>query len=238
MRKHTSEKSVGNSNVNSNDYVALNEEGIDEGKRRMPWLGGLSKLELQKPGGILLAMLTSRANDLGHQLIEMSDELNCTYGYISQLRSGVRKTQHISDEFATACAVYLNVPRLTVLLAAGRIRPLDIYQDKYEVIATIPRAMQFIIGDFTFGPLMPPGLVDETPLETQFLIVKLFEAATGHTLLPGTFDANQIAHQIQEYQAYRDHLRFELDKAREEKWVQAEERKGVKMMLNNEEVIS
>lgn len=216
----------------------MNEDSSGSGPKRQAWLGGLSKSELLKPGGILLAMLTSRANDLGHQLVEMADELNCTYGYISQLRSGVRQTRHISDEFSTACAVYLSVPRLTVLLAAGRIRPLDIFQDRYEAIATIPRAIQFIKGDFTFGPIMPTDIVDETSLETQFFIVKLFEAATGNTLLPGAFEAEKIAHQIQEYQAYREHLKFEVDMSREEKWVQAEERRGIKMVLADEEVNS
>lgn len=194
---------------------------------RTPWMGGMTKEEMAKPGGILLAMLTARANERGQLLGIMADELNCTYGYISQLRSGSRKVQNISDEFATACAQYLGVPRLTVLLAAGRVRPEDIYENPHEAMNTVPRAVQFMQGDARFGPMMPNEIFDASP-QMQFFIVQLYEAATGRKLLPGDFDAHSMAKEIESYQRYRSTLKAEVDGDRERKALEATERQDTK----------
>src|SRR5260370_12921617 len=97
--------------------------------RSIGWTGGLWQEDMKKPGGVLLAMLSARAAELGHTQAQMCEELGYTGGYISQLRGGARKTVHIQDEFVTACAVYLGVPRITVQLASGRMSPLDMYAD-------------------------------------------------------------------------------------------------------------
>lgn len=197
--------------------------------KRTPWMGGITKDELAKPGGILLAMLTARANELGQQLGTMAEELNCTYGYISQLRSGIRKTQNISDEFATACAQYLGVPRMTVLMAAGRVRPEDVYEDPHEAMSTVPRALQFMQGDAHYGPMMPNEVFDVS-LPLQFFIVQLYEAATGRKLLPGSFDAETVSDQIQQFTEYRKKLKAEVDSDRERKAIEASDRKSAKVL--------
>jgi len=197
-------------------------------QKRTAWMGGIAKDELAKPGGILLGMLTSRANELGQQLGTMAEELNCTYGYIAQLRSGLRETKNISDEFADACALYLGVPRMTVLLAAGRVKPSDVYEDAHEAMATVPRAIQFMRGDSIFGPIMPSE-VTTASLEMQFFIVQLYEAATGRKLLPGAFDAEVMAHMIEQYQAARAKLSSVVDTDRKRKLVEATERKDIRV---------
>lgn len=183
---------------------------------RVPWSGGLSAEELARPGGTLLAMLISRANELGHQLGDMAEELNVTYGYISQLRSGLRKTEHISDAFANAAALYLGVPRMTVLLASGRVRPEDVFQDPNEAILALPRAVKFIQNDPTYGPLMPTELLTADE-KLQFFVVSLYEAAAGRRLLPGRQNPEKIAEQIKQVHAYRAELTAIVDKDRERK---------------------
>lgn len=173
--------------------------------KKTSWMGGLDKNELSRPGGILLAMLLARANELGHQLQEMAMHLNVTYGYISQLRNGLRKTIHISDEFATACALYLNVPRLQVLLAAGKVKPEDIFERPHEVAMSIPHAIEAIAQDPKFGALMPPD-VRNLSYEMQFFIVTLFEAARGVHLIPGKHSADEIAMYISQLQDERAKL--------------------------------
>ena len=178
-------------------------------RKRVSWSGGLSQEELARPGGILLAMLVSRANELGDSLGDLAKALNVTYGYIAQLRNGFRKPENISDSFATACAAYLGVPRLAVLLAAGRVRPLDVYEDPHEVMASLPHALKFMQSDGRFAGLMPPE-VFEVSSELQLFIVTLYEAATDRKLLPGHLSRETVAKQIEHFQAYRAKLLEEL----------------------------
>jgi transcriptional regulator with XRE-family HTH domain len=177
--------------------------------KKTSWMGGLDKNELSRPGGILIAMLLARANELGHQLQEMATHLNVTYGYISQLRNGLRKTIHISDEFATACALYLNVPRLQVLLASGKVKPEDIYERPHEVAMSIPHAIEAIAQDPKFGALMPPD-VRNLSYETQFFIVTLFEAARDVRLVPGKHSPDEMARYIAELEKEREKLSKEM----------------------------
>lgn len=171
------------------------EEQQQAPKRKRPWLGGLDEQELSKPGGILLAMLLSRANDLGHRLDEMALHLNVTYGYISQLRGGLKRTINASDEFVTACATYLGVPRMHVLLAAGKVKPEDLYEDPDEVARSLPRAIATIAKDSQFGALMPPQLRDAS-YNVQFFVVTLFEAARGVKLIPGKHSPSEMAQHV------------------------------------------
>lgn len=180
---------------------------------RVPWSGGLSREELARPGGTLLAMLIQRANELGHQLGVMANEINVTYGYISQLRSGLRKTEHISDSFANACALYLGVPRMTVLLASNRVKPEDVFSDPVEMVSILPRAIKFIQGDPVYGPLMPPDIINADP-KLQYFIVCMYEDATKKTLLPGRANQVELAKQIQQFQAIRQQMIAQVEEDR------------------------
>jgi len=180
---------------------------------RVPWSGGLDVEELARPGGILLSMLLKRANELGHQLGQMADELGVTYGYISQLRTGLRKTSHISDAFATACALYLGAPRMTVLLASGRVKPEDTFADPAAMISALPHAIELMAKDPKYGPLMPPELLG-ADARMQYLVVTLFEEATGRSILPGRENPLNIAQQIQKFEQHRANMIAQLEQSR------------------------
>ena len=140
-------------------------------------------------------MLLARANELGQQLHEMAASLHVSYGYISQLRSGLKRTKDVSDEFTTACAKYLDVPRLQVMLAAGKVKPEDLYEDPYDAARSVPRAIEVIAKDTQYGSLMPPQL-RQASYELQFFVVTLFEAARGVKLIPGQHSASEMARAI------------------------------------------
>jgi hypothetical protein len=180
---------------------------------RVAWSGGLSEEELMRPGGILLSMLIQRANELGHQLGDMAKELGVTYGYISQLRTGLRKTHQISDAFATSCALYLGAPRMTVLLASGRVKPEDVFPDPNELLNTLPRAIQFIRHDTEFGPLMPPDMLNADP-QLQYFVVTMYEKATGRVLLPGRENPASLGEQITNFNAYRARMLEQIEAGR------------------------
>ncbi len=189
---------------------------------RVPWNGGLSDDEMCRPGGALMAALLYRANELGHQLAEMATELNCTYGYIAQLRGGHRHPENISDEFVTAVAAYLGVPRMTVLMLCGRVKADDVMLQKHNVAQEIPAAMDFIARDPVIGSLMPLE-VRKTSYETQFFIISLYEKATGKTLLNGRQDPKELAEQLSELLAQQASLQQEVDAARKVKATKAKQ---------------
>jgi hypothetical protein len=180
---------------------------------RVPWNGGLSDEELARPGGALMSALLYRANQLGHQLAQMSTELNVTYGYISQLRSGHRHPENISDDFVNAAAAYLGVPRMTVLMLCGRVKPDDVLLQKHNVAQQIPAAMDFIAQDPVFGPLMPLEARKQS-YELQFFIISMYEKATGKTLLSGRHDPVEFAGQMAELLAQRAELMQTVEVAR------------------------
>ncbi len=176
-------------------------------RTRVAWSANLSDEELRTEGGILLAMLISRANELGHTLKEMSEELGVTYGYIAQLRSGRRLIENVSDAFADRSALYLNVPRLTVLMAAGRVRADDIFKAAPNLFMEVPAAMAFIQRDPEYGPWMPASFLSMTPREQLFL-VRLYEKASGRRLLSiERIDEHAVAVAMAELEEYRAFLR-------------------------------
>ncbi len=77
------------------------------------------------PGGPLVGWLYDECRRRGQEYRQMADALGVTYGYINQLRSGVRLVRQISDEFAVNCARYLGVPPVVVKMIAGRIPMSD-----------------------------------------------------------------------------------------------------------------
>jgi transcriptional regulator with XRE-family HTH domain len=183
---------------------------LDPKITRIPWTGGLDKAELSKPGGLLLAMLIFRANELGHKMHEMASELGVTYGYVIQLREGIRQVKNVSDEFAKACALYLGVPRLTVLLASGKITPEDLFENPFELVRALPQALRFIQKDPELGGIMPVELFQASE-QVQFFVVALYEAATHKKLLPGKVDHLDLAKQVQEFNSHQALLRHDVE---------------------------
>lgn len=177
--------------------AAADAESTDNSVRtRTPWNGSLAEAELDMPGGLLLAALTACANSRGHHFTQMAAELGVTYGYIAQLRNGNREVDQVSDEFALACARYLVVPRMTVLMLAGRITPADVFESDEMVATEVTRAFEYLCTDPQWGPMVTAEM-RKASTETQFGIVRLYEKATGRTLMPKALDVQTLAVEIQ-----------------------------------------
>lgn len=167
-----------------------------------PWSGHLNKTELTHPGGLLLAALVGCTNDRGMQLNELAKELGVTYGYINQLRNGTRKANQISDEFALACSRFLCIPRLTVLMLAGRVTLEDLFEQDYMLATEVTKAMKFICEDSTWGHLITPGMRNGDE-HSKFAIVKLYEAATGKILMDKSLQFETLASDIRRFQEHQ-----------------------------------
>lgn len=86
--------------------------------QELTWDGQLDADVLKRgvKGADLYAALQNRARQLGHTLQEMCEFMGFSYPYYAQLRSGRRSLNVSQEEFTAACARYLGVPRLTVLM--------------------------------------------------------------------------------------------------------------------------
>lgn len=184
---------------NASDETALTgnvPEGAEKREyNRIPWSGNLDENELGRPGGLLLAALIRCANERRQQLNDMARELGVTYGYVNQLRNGIRQVNQVSDDFALGCARYLGVPRLTVLMMAGRVSPEDLFEHREMMAGEIGRAMAFLCEDPQWGHLVTPEL-RQSSVESQYVLVRLYEQATGKKLMDSHLNADNLAQEI------------------------------------------
>lgn len=146
----------------------------------------------------LIRVLLKEALRRCHRLNDLAAELGVTYGYISQLRTGIRRTEHISQEFATACARYLGVPPVLVKLSAGRIRAEDFVWPGKPAAEAVESDFQLLASDPMILGLLPKDLTSASPEVKQFVVNLYHEATTGwlgRTLrwLPSALDLLQRA---------------------------------------------
>jgi hypothetical protein len=160
------------------------------------WSGELSEIELKKPGGLLLAALIQCANSRGLSILDLAANLGVTYGYINQLRNGLRCVVQVSDEFTQACASFLQVPRLTVLMLAGKVTPADLVSPGSIAEREIASALQYLSANFEFGHLVTEEQ-RQSSFESKYLLIKLFEKATGKRLLDSAVDVEALAREMQ-----------------------------------------
>ncbi len=172
-----------------------NGKGPDQlAEKRIGWIAGMEREEIERPGAMLLAMLLTAATHRQMQLQELAAALGVTYPYIAQLRSGYRQVVNVSEEFLTACANFLQVPRVQVLLAAGRVRIADFYQPG-DIKAKLEPALRYIQNDGEIGGSMPAS-VFMADVDLQLFIVDLYQKATHRNLLgqPASYqDMNEYA---------------------------------------------
>ncbi|QDZ26585.1 helix-turn-helix transcriptional regulator [Noviherbaspirillum sp. UKPF54] len=102
------------------------------------------------PGGPLLGWLFDEARKRGHDFKDMAAELGVTYGYINQLRTGVRSPSHISQEMAEATAKYLGCPPIVTKILAGRVKMSDFIAPRESEEDTLDRILRQIQEDPRF----------------------------------------------------------------------------------------
>ena len=149
---------------------------------RVAW-NVLSEEELLRPGALLLLALLRRAIELGHQLHELAQLLGVTYGYIAQLRNGLRQVVHISPRFAAACAQYLGVPVIAVKLMAGQVSVTDFVFPPRPLRESLDTGLKRIEADPLLGSMMPSTVytLDDS---TKAFIIACYEQATTEEVLP------------------------------------------------------
>ena len=153
-----------------------------------PWSGRMNERETTRPGGLLMAALLGCAEERQHTQDQVAGFLGVHYSYMNQLRNGLRKISSVSRDFSQACARYLGIPRLQVLMMAGQITAEDVHPPGGAYRSDLELAMQFICEDLQWRHLITPELKNAAS-DSQFAVVRLYEAATGKVLLPQRLDA-------------------------------------------------
>lgn len=113
---------------------------------------------------------------------QMAREVGVTYGYINQLRTGVRQTQHISNDFAAACARYLGVPTIVVKIVAGQIPMSDFVHPHESEDDMLQRAVRAMMDDPVVRRSVPAD-VHELPTPAKRAMVAMYIESSGRDLL-------------------------------------------------------
>ena len=169
---------------------------------RMAWAG----LEGNR-GGSLIAALFRTANERGQHLGEMAHELGVTYGYINQLRTGMRKVEVISASFTQSVARYLRIPPVLVMLMVGRIRIEDFLMPSMPRAARLKEGLHKVEADPMLGCVMPQSIWTASA-DLQEFVLALYQDASQSELFP----QRGLPMMLQDLQ--RAALAFEDDKTR------------------------
>ena len=146
-------------------------------------------------GGPLLGWLMDEAQLRGQLLNEMASALGVTYGYINQLRNGIRKVCNISNEFARSCANYLGVPTVVVKLVSGSISLSDFAWPALDEDMVVERAFQRMLTDPNVRPSLPRH-AQKLPVAAKRAMVMMYADITGVDLF-GVRQLPDIVHWLQ-----------------------------------------
>ena len=146
-------------------------------------------------GGPRLGWLMDEAQLRGQLLNEMASALGVTYGYINQLRNGIRKVSHISNEFARSCANYLGVPTVVVKLVSGSISLSDFAWPAVDEDMVVERAFQRMLSDPNVRPSLPRN-AHKLPVPAKRAMVMMYADITGVDIF-GARQLPDIVHWLQ-----------------------------------------
>lgn len=136
-------------------------------------------------GGPLLGWLIDEAHNRGQTLQQMATELGVTYGYIAQLRNGLRSQSHISKEFAAACARYLGIPTVVVLLLCGYLDIRDFAVRAVAEDVLLDRAIRKMMRDPQLMLVLCGADLQSLTLDSKRMLVTLYSEFLGLDFVGG-----------------------------------------------------
>ncbi len=133
-------------------------------------------------GGPLVGWLLDEARQRRLPFNDLARELGVTYAYINQLRTGLRSTACIGQDFAEACARFLGVPAILVKVLAGRIVMSDFAWPYEGEAGMVERAYRRLLADPVARQHLPAH--DETlSLAARRALVLMYAETTGQDVL-------------------------------------------------------
>jgi len=161
-------------------------------RRKVEW-HLLTGDDLKRPGATLINLILAAATDRRIGMAEIGKEaLGVSPSYFHALRSGSRPLTKLGDEHIEHAAAFLGMPKVAVLVAAGRLDLEDFYAEPATYHKYLAPALRHIQSDPEIGHFVPAAILEADPA-IQKCFVLLYEKATGATLIPGKVSASQIA---------------------------------------------
>ena len=80
-------------------------------------------------------------------------------------------------------------------MLAGRLTPADYFESDAMMAAEVSRAFEFMCSDPKWGPLVTAEQ-RKSSLESQFALVRLYEAATKKTLMTEAVNETNLAEAV------------------------------------------
>lgn len=145
--------------------------------------------------GPLIGWLMDEAHRRHMDLQEMARAVGVTYGYINQLRTGIRKTSQISHDFASACAEFLGVPTAVVLILSGYLTMSDFAVRAESEEVRVERALRFVQDDPVVKASIPIDL-SKLCLDGKRAVALMYTEATGHDVFQ-TYQIPEILRSLQ-----------------------------------------
>lgn len=161
----------------------------------------------QEPGGALMGWMFDEARLRGMTLNEMAAALGVTYGYINQLRNGIRKTEDIAHDFCVACARYLGVPTIAIKIVAGVVRMSDFLHPTESEEDAVERAIRHIQDDPVIRQAVPVDL-SALSFEAKKVVVLLYTETSSQDVF-GLKELPAIVHWCQRAAVLHDDRTFE-----------------------------
>ena len=132
-------------------------------------------------GNPIISSLYDESQRRGSSIKQMAAELGVTYGYINQLRYGMRKTELITQKMAEAIARYLSIPTISVKLGTGMIKISDFDNPAETEDAAIERLITKITKDKDYFRI-PMDLSSLSLSAKKKIIMNYAESSTNDVL--------------------------------------------------------
>lgn len=161
-----------------------------DGMASLPW-HVLTPEEQRRPGAALLALLLEAAYVNGLSMRDLAREIGLSYPYFAGIRNGGNDIRKLGDKHFDRIAALLNLPKVAVLLAAGKLTLADFCQNPTFLRTDLVPALEFIQRDPEIGPYFPPSVFSADP-SIQQLLVLLYEKATGRLLIRSKSSIDEI----------------------------------------------
>ena len=163
-------------------------------------------------GGPVIGWLLDEAHKRGDTLNKMAAEIGVTYGYINQLRTGIRSTEHLSQPALEGMARYLGICTVVVKLLAGRIKLSDFAFRAETEEAAVDRAFRAMKEDPKIRQLVTVDLESLSFDAKKAMVLMYGEVSSGDPFntreLPNILFWLQraaVAHDENEYAAIAGH---------------------------------
>lgn len=153
---------------------AVNQQGPELAEER-------AKRLYAHQGGPLIGWLWDEARRRGIEVQQMAAELGVTFGYLQQLKAGLRSTSSVSQDFARASGDFLGIAPVNVLLLAGKLTMSDFAVRAQSEEEVVERALRQMLDDAPIRSALPEDVLGLS-FEAKRALTMLYAEVSGRDI--------------------------------------------------------